>query len=42
MIERAAISDAPEIARIFRRSFQAALPFLPTLHTDLDSIQLFH
>jgi putative acetyltransferase len=32
-IQRATADDAPELARLFRRSFQSALPFLPTLHT---------
>jgi putative acetyltransferase len=32
-IEPGSQSDAQEIARVLRRSFSTALPFLPTLHT---------
>jgi len=40
-IERAQRDDAAEIARMFRQSFQSALPFLPELHTAQEDLQYF-
>lgn len=41
VISKASIEDAAEIARVFRQSFRAALPFLPELHTPEEDLQYF-
>jgi putative acetyltransferase len=38
---RANLDDAKAIARLFRRSFSAALPFIPTLHTADEDFLFF-
>lgn len=40
-IKRATQNDVAEIARVFRESFQATLPFLPTLHTAEEDFAYF-
>ena len=32
-MRRARVEDMPELARLYRRTVQTSLPFLPTLHT---------
>ena len=33
MLRRASLDDMPALARLYRRTVQTSLPFLPTLHT---------
>jgi GNAT superfamily N-acetyltransferase len=33
MLRRASLEDMPGLARLYRRTVQTSLPFLPTLHT---------
>ena len=40
-IDRATVSDAPEISRLYRTSCDTALPFLPKLHTPKDDLEFF-
>ena len=40
-IGRATQNDVAEIARVFRESFQATLPFVPTLHSPEEDLNYF-
>jgi putative acetyltransferase len=39
MIRKARPEDIPEVARVLRRSFREALPFIPELHTPEEDLE---
>src|SRR5437867_10075347 len=41
VVRKANVSDAPDIAIMFRRTREGSLPFLPVLHTPEEDLEFF-